>query len=179
MSLRLYFLNIRDEESAAAFLRERGIFHQHRSCPSCHRDMDLCGRGPTVCPQWRCRNSACRRRISARQGTWFAELNASTTVHWNRHLRSVAAEAVGELSHPIGGPSKTVELDETMFCRRKYNRGRSYGRQQWVFGGTCCETGESFVELVHDRTTATLLPIILRHVRPDGRVASVLMSCTT
>ncbi|KFD49661.1 hypothetical protein M514_09493 [Trichuris suis] len=215
MSLRWYFLNIRDEESAAAFLRERGVLHQHRSCPSCHQDMEFCSRGPIVGPQWRCRNSACRRRVSSRQGTWFAgsrrrlslekvvgvilawsiqlssqkfcktqlELNESTTLHWNRHLRSVAAEAVGEVSHPIGGPSKTVELDETMFCRRKYNRGRSYGRQQWVFGGTCRETGESFVELVNDRTTATLLPIILRHVQPghhrDGRVASVLVSCTT
>ncbi|KFD50215.1 hypothetical protein M514_08843 [Trichuris suis] len=52
MSLRCYFLNIRDEESAAAFLREKGVFRQDRSCPSCHHDMEFCSRGPTVCPQW-------------------------------------------------------------------------------------------------------------------------------
>ncbi|KFD61087.1 hypothetical protein M514_00677 [Trichuris suis] len=135
--------------------------------------MQLCSRGPTVCPQWRCRNSPCRRRVSARQATWFAGsrrrlslekaigvivawsiqlsslkfcktqlgLNESTTVRWNRHLRSVAAQAVGEVSHPIGGPSKTVELYEILLCRRKYNRGRPYGRRQWVFGGRCRETG--------------------------------------
>ncbi|KFD66218.1 hypothetical protein M514_10244 [Trichuris suis] len=59
-----------------------------------------------------------------------------------------------------------------MFCRRKYNRGRSYCPQQWVFGGTCREAGESFVELVNDRTTATLLPIILRHVRPGTTIVT-------
>ncbi|KFD59095.1 hypothetical protein M514_00258, partial [Trichuris suis] len=97
-------------------------------------------------------------------------LNESTTAHWNRHLRSVSAEAVGEVSHPIGGPSNTVELDETLFCRRKYNRGRQYGRHQWVFGGTCRETGESFVELAENRSAATLLPIVQRHVRPGTTI---------
>ncbi|KFD45815.1 hypothetical protein M513_13309 [Trichuris suis] len=89
MSLRWYFLNIRDKESAAAFLRERGIFHQHRSCPSCHRDMDLCGRGPTVCPQWRCRNSACshaNHRVDVVPG----ETRASATV---RHAPNRPAAA--------------------------------------------------------------------------------------
>ncbi|KFD48220.1 hypothetical protein M513_10934, partial [Trichuris suis] len=74
-------------------------------------------------------------------------LDSGTAVNWNRHLRAVAAQAVGEVSHPIGGPSNTVDLDETLFCPRKYNRGRHYGRRQWVFGGTCRETGESFLEL--------------------------------
>ncbi|KFD46218.1 hypothetical protein M513_12918 [Trichuris suis] len=49
------------------------------------------------------------------------------------------------------GPSNTVELDETLFCPRKYNRGRHYGRGQWVLSGTCRETGESFVELFMNR----------------------------
>ncbi|KFD66410.1 hypothetical protein M514_05801 [Trichuris suis] len=59
-----------------------------------------------------------------------------------------------------------------MFCRRKYNRGRPYGRQQWAFGGACRETGESFIELINDRSTATLLPIVLRHVRPGTTIVT-------
>ncbi|KFD67368.1 hypothetical protein M514_05249, partial [Trichuris suis] len=202
MTLEWYFLNIRDEESAAAFLREKRVFHRERSCLSCHQQMQLGSRRPNGSPQWRCTNKACRARISARTGTWFEgsrnrlslrkaiglilawsdkmssmrfckkhlRLDNSVTVRWNRHLRAVAAQAVGEVSHPIGGPSKTIELDETLFCRRKFNRGRQYGRRQWVFGGTCRETGESFVELVENRSAATLLPIVLRHVRPGTTI---------
>ncbi|KFD67266.1 hypothetical protein M514_05074 [Trichuris suis] len=199
-----YFLNIRDEESAAAFLREKGVFHRERSCPSCHHQMVLCSRGPNVCPQWRCRNSPCHARLSTRKGTWFEGsrrrlslekaiglivawsdelsslkfckkhlgLDKSTTVRWNRDLRAVAAEAVGEVSRPIGGPSKTVALDATLFCSGKHNRGWPYARQQWIFGGTCHETGESFVVLVNNRSTATLLPIILRHVQPGTTIVT-------
>ncbi|KFD49642.1 hypothetical protein M514_09474 [Trichuris suis] len=53
-----------------------------------------------------------------------------------------------------GNPG-TVELDETLFCRRKYNRGRYYARQQWVFGGTCRESGESFVVPVENCLSAS------------------------
>ncbi|KFD47463.1 hypothetical protein M513_11624 [Trichuris suis] len=42
MSLQWYFHNIRDEESAAAFLHEKGVFHRERSCRSCHQQMELC-----------------------------------------------------------------------------------------------------------------------------------------
>ncbi|KFD56019.1 hypothetical protein M513_03143, partial [Trichuris suis] len=162
--------------------------------------MQLGSRRQNGSPQWKCRNNACRSRISARTGTWFdgsrnrlslrkaiglilawsdrlstmrfcekhLGLDKSTTVRWNRHLRAVAAQAVGEVSHPIGGPSKTVELDQTLFCRRKHSKGR----QQWVFCGTCRETGESFLELVDNRSSATLLPIILRHVRPGTTIVT-------
>ena len=34
----------------------------------------------------------------------------------------------------IGGPSHTVEIDECLLVRRKYNVGHQVG-EQWVFGG--------------------------------------------
>ncbi|KFD61561.1 hypothetical protein M514_26249 [Trichuris suis] len=96
-------------------------------------------------------------------------MNKSVTARWNRHLRPVVAEALGEAPVQLGGSSKTVEFDESLFSRSKYNRGKRYP-QQWVFGGTCRKTGEAFVVPVEDRSSRTLLPIIQRHVRAGTTV---------
>ncbi|KFD46697.1 hypothetical protein M513_12407 [Trichuris suis] len=46
LNLEWYFANITDEESAAAILREKGVFHRERSCISCHQQMQLGIRRP-------------------------------------------------------------------------------------------------------------------------------------
>ncbi|KFD48915.1 hypothetical protein M513_10278 [Trichuris suis] len=72
MSLQWYFLNIRNEESAAALLREKGAFHGERSCRSCHHQMELCSRGPNA---FHSGGAAIMpaARDSARTGTWFED----------------------------------------------------------------------------------------------------------
>jgi transposase-like protein len=58
-----------------------------------------------------------------------------------------------------------VEIDESKFGKRKYNRGRLRDGK-WVFGG--CERGsdKGFMVIVDDRTAATLLPIIQDKILP-------------
>ena len=52
------------------------------------------------------------------------------------------------VSHPavIGGQGVEVEIDESKFGKRKYNRGRVVDGH-WVFGGMERTTGECFLVL--------------------------------
>lgn len=69
----------------------------------------------------------------------------------------------------IGGINYTVEIDEAKFGKRKYNRGRVV-EGQWVLGGICRETKESFLVPVQDRTAETLLSLIEKHVEKGSTI---------
>jgi hypothetical protein len=53
-------------------------------------------------------------------------------------------------SEKIGGPNKTVEIDEIKFGRRKYHKGHLV-KEQWVFRGIERESGKTFLVPVPDR----------------------------
>ena len=118
----------------------------------------------------------CRKTLSIRSGTFFEgsnllistiikfiynwayeildyklakrEFNMGTHafVDWKRFLRDICAEHF--IRHPlrIGGPGVTVEIDKSVFTRRKYNRGRMV------------------MVPVDQRNADTLLPIIQQYI---------------
>ncbi|KFD44827.1 hypothetical protein M513_14296 [Trichuris suis] len=98
-------------------------------------------------------------------------MHKNSTVEWNRRMRQVAALAVHRYGGPIGGPGCTVEVDESVFSKAKYNRGRTPA-QQWVLGGVCRETNACFLVPVDDRTGSTLLRLIRRHVVPGTTIVT-------
>ena len=71
----------------------------------------------------------------------------------------------------IGGPNTTVEIDESMFSRRKNQVGRVL-TQQWVFGRLCRETGDCFLIPVSNRSKETLVPIIPTNILPGTTIVS-------
>merc|ERR1719285_24073 len=68
----------------------------------------------------------------------------------------------------VGGYNQTIEIDESMFGKRKYHKGRISGRRQcWVLGGVVRETGEMFIDICPNnlRDKPTLERMILNRVR--------------
>jgi transposase-like protein len=74
-------------------------------------------------------------------------------------------------SQKIGGPNKTVEMDDSKFGRRKCNRGHKV-KGQWVFGDVERESGKAFLVPVPDRTADTLMAVISDWIEPGYTVIS-------
>ena len=69
----------------------------------------------------------------------------------------------------IGGVAHVVEIDESAWRKRKYDRERAVSTP-WVFVGINRDTGECFAVLVERRDAATLLPIINQYIRPVSTI---------
>ena len=73
-------------------------------------------------------------------------VSESTIVDWKNFVRDICGEYF--LRHPavIGGVGHIVEIDESGWTKRKYNRGRALSTR-WVFGSVNRDTDECFVLL--------------------------------
>ena len=93
-------------------------------------------------------------------------VNKNTVVDWFNFCRELCAVYMDDnASEKIGGVGKVVEIDESKFGKRKYNRGRMR-EGQWVLGGVERGTDKVFMQIVPSRDAATLLPIIIANVEP-------------
>jgi hypothetical protein len=96
-------------------------------------------------------------------------ISPHTVADWGMFCREVMLVYLECNSSKIGGPNKTVEIDESKFGRRKYHRGHPV-KGQWVFGAVERESGQTFLVPVQDRTAYTLLAIIRDWIEPGTRV---------
>ena len=92
------------------------------------------------------------------------QISEPTAIDWYNFLRDVCAEYFAQHPVQIGGPGIEVEIDESKFGKRKYNRGR-WQEGHWVFGGVERITGRAFLVEVQTRDAATLIPIIQEYIR--------------
>ena len=100
-----------------------------------------------------------------------AGVSVRVTIDWFNFFRDVCGQHF--VNHPIeiGGPGTVVEIDESKFGKRKYNRGRMVDGH-WVFGGIERGTTKLFMVVVEDRSADTLIPIIQRFIRPGTLIIS-------
>ena len=79
----------------------------------------------------------------------------------------------------IGGDMVDVEIDESAFGKRKYNRGH-YVETKWVFGGVEVlrdeygrkKAGKFFAVVVEDRKRETLEAVIKKFIKPNSVIIS-------
>ncbi|GBN68320.1 hypothetical protein AVEN_95295-1 [Araneus ventricosus] len=102
------------------------------------------------------------------------EMNVSepTVVDWKSFCREVCVDMlVKDSKEKIGGVGMIVEIDESKFGKRKFNRGKRVDGK-WVFGGVERGSKRSFFCVVEDRTAETLIEITKKNVEPGTTVLS-------
>jgi hypothetical protein len=98
-------------------------------------------------------------------------LSSHTIADWGMFCREALLVFLEVSSVKVGGPNKTVEIDESKFGRRKYHRDHPV-KGQWVFGGVERESGRTFLVAVPDRTADILVAIIRDWIEPGTTVIS-------
>ncbi len=110
-------------------------------------------------------------------------LSRETICDWYSYLREVSLSALDKLYQEkgqIGGVGRIVEIDESKFGKRKYNRGK-HVEGSWLFGmidiGTFenpAPEGNFRLEICpgNKRDENTLLPLILKHIAPGTTIYS-------
>jgi hypothetical protein len=106
--------------------------------------------------------------IPVTQAAQNFDVAETTAVDFYSMLREVCAvRLLNDLVHTkIGGPGKTVEVDEAKVSKHKYSKGRRTARQNiWCVGGIERESRRSFAVLVKRRNRRTIFPLLERFIQ--------------
>ena len=98
-----------------------------------------------------------------------------TVIRYFDFFRMLAGRAYRKdlVENPLGSTGGTVQIDESLFNRAKYNRGSALARpKMWFFAAVDCETNRLAVELCEDRSKATLQAMIEGMVAPGATIWS-------
>jgi transposase-like protein len=152
---------------------------------------------------WRCDKKCCRKEISIKKDSffykqmlscseilfigylWLQQLKVTsiqsmtghskdTITAYVKYYRQLVMETLDDMDMMIGGPGIEVEIDESKLGKRKYHRGHRV-EGVWVLGGVeRTDDRKMFLSSVPDRSTETLMNIIVRHVHPDAIILTDL-----
>jgi transposase-like protein len=90
--------------------------------------------------------------------------SSGTITEYYGHFRGLVADALDDEDWTVGGQNVIVEVDESKFGKRKYNRGHHVDGA-WVIGGIE-RTAERrfFVSVVDRRDKLTIIDVLSKHV---------------
>ena len=104
-----------------------------------------------------------------------AKVTANSAVQVYQWMRDVCSTKL--LQHPIklGGPGVIVQIDESLYRHKpKSHRGRAMQNEVWILGlvDTSHPPALGYMQVVHQRDAATLLPIVQAHTLPGTIIHS-------
>jgi transposase-like protein len=180
-----------DDEICTTWLIEHGILDRVEFCSKCGGEVRLSN------SMYHCRSRNCRLKRSLYHNSFFSRSKLScnevmligylwlggscrdeimrytghspnTVTAYLKYYRELVSSSLNNEDTMIGGEGVVVELDESKFGKRKYNRGHRV-EGVWVLGGVeRTVERQIFVEIVADRSAQTLLEVIARHVKPGS-----------
>jgi transposase-like protein len=191
-------------QHSVSYALEIGLINEDKNCETCGEPLKMI-RNIRKRDGWIWRCKTCKSESSIRNGTWFSNsrlpirtiimviyfwahkytqkqvqhelgLSKHTTVNWFNYLREKCF--VSQRNTIIGGPGKIVQIDESKFGKRKFNKGKRV-EGIWVFGGIEVYEDKSikpkaFMVPVENRSASTLMAVIKARIRPGTTIYSDL-----
>lgn len=180
-----------NEDKCIEYLINKNILKSDRSCPHCKIPMRI----KVHEGRFRCPTKSCRKAISIRKDSFFENhklhcskilfmsylwlskvptksiikmtgCSSDTICSLQHQFRSLLTESLTIENTIIGGEGIIVEIDESKIGKRKHNRGHHVDGA-WIVGGIeRTDEKKIFLVEVTDRSSKTLIDIIIKHVRP-------------
>ncbi|XP_023222282.1 uncharacterized protein LOC111623810 [Centruroides sculpturatus] len=98
-------------------------------------------------------------------------VSCTTGVDWANFIRhAMMVSLINLTSLKIGGPGKTVEIDDTVVSKQKCKKGRKVKETKWVVGGICREDKNCFLCFVNDRSETTLNWVVSKFVQTGSTI---------
>lgn len=195
--LNALFSLISNEHEFLGFLQFYGLLLNRKKCIKCKRECGIYKRNRKYFFQ--CNKKKCRKQYTAIPKNSFLSnarlnmtvivqlifcfindmtstqikkmlgLSASTVSDWLNFFREVCEVAIMNSSEKLGGEGKIVEIDESVFGKRKYNKGRMV-KSRWVIGGIERGTGKCFLVPVSNRNSETIMNVIQMYINPGTTI---------
>ena len=180
-----------DPAVALQYLIDHQVFYAVEACGECDAAVTYI----EGTKQFQCRRKACRKKVSLFSGSLFSQSripcsdvlflaylwlarcptssiitisgrSSKTIVNFIDNFRLLVTTALDENATVIGGDGVIVEIDESKFGKRKYNRGHRV-EGAWVIGGVeRTDQRRVFLQVIERRDADTILDVIQRHVAP-------------
>ena len=183
----------KNEKSAIIYLIQKEVLCFQINCPHC----SVLNVWNLKTKSIRCTNPHCHKSYSALKDTFFENskikinliltlayywllrmpvtsitvmlnISSKTACDYYSFFEKLVADEISETIQKIGGQNVIVEIDESKFGRRKYNKGH-WVEGTWIVGGVeRTPERRMFAVAVNDRSTDTIEAIINQCVEPGS-----------
>jgi hypothetical protein len=184
-----------NESLCLNFLRQHGAFDIPDECTKCGGRIAIHGH------HWKCTSGGCRKQESFLKTSFFGQSrlpvnevleigyywlvgcgrddilkitghSPNTITDYMNHYRHHVASSLESDDTVVGGEGVEVQVDESKFGKRKYNRGHRV-EGVWVIGGVeLSENRKMFVEVIDRRDHRTIVEVLSRHILPGSIIVS-------